>query len=330
MKLREIRLPDDLVTVMNAAAVIFQYPDHPEWSMQPDEQAQMTEGMRNIRRMWPVFRMLQPFSSQLRDILRGFVWEDKGAVVGIATAQKLDTTQTWLIGAVGLLPEYRGKSLASKMLRATLDLVQSRGGKRVRLGMFATNHPARALYDRMGFEEYDGSIGFTMEPQKVVAPPVLPDGYESLPLGRFEWRPRLALDQRISPQRLQKYEPLVEARYREPLAIRAIVPLILRAQGIRDETLAIRVRGTQEIVAWTGCDAIVRRSGPNSIRARIDPAHPQLAAYALQYALHRATALAPDKRITFAARTWMPDLLAAADVLGLERKTESLSLGLTL
>ena len=63
--------------------------------------------------------------------------------------------------------------------------------------------------------------------------------------------------------------------------------------------------------------------------ARIDPAHPQFAPYALQYALHRATMLAPGKRITLAARTWMTDLLAAADALGLERKTESLSLGLT-
>lgn len=63
--------------------------------------------------------------------------------------------------------------------------------------------------------------------------------------------------------------------------------------------------------------------------ARIDPAHPQLAPYALQHALHRAITLASGKRIIFAARTWMMDLLAAADALGLEHKTESLSLGLT-
>jgi len=80
-------------------------------------------------------------------MIRGYVWEDDGAVVGIATAQKIDSTQTWLIGAVGLLPEYRGQGLVSKMLRATLDLVQARGGKRVRLGMFSANCPARALYD---------------------------------------------------------------------------------------------------------------------------------------------------------------------------------------
>jgi len=180
----------------------------------------------------------------------------------------------------------------------------------------------------MGFEEYDGSVGFEYEPVDVVPEPPVPEGYAVSALRRFDWRPRLSLDRRISPSGLQVYEPLVEARYRQPWAIRAVAPLILRVQGIRDEMVAVRVKGSQEIVAWSSCDAV--GSGPTSIGARLDPAYAHLASFFLQYALHRATTLAPEHRITFSARSWMTALLLAADELGLQRKTESLSLGLKL
>jgi len=65
MELRHIELPNDLAAVTDAATSIFQYADRPEWSMQPDEQSQLTEGMQNFRRVWPLLRVLQPFSSQL-------------------------------------------------------------------------------------------------------------------------------------------------------------------------------------------------------------------------------------------------------------------------
>ena len=37
MSIRTLRLPDDLEPLSEMAAEMFQYPDHPEWSVQADE-----------------------------------------------------------------------------------------------------------------------------------------------------------------------------------------------------------------------------------------------------------------------------------------------------
>jgi hypothetical protein len=60
----------------------FQYPEHPEWSIQSDEQRQIVESLRRMRRIWPLVRVLQGISPSLRDILRGFVFEENGAIGG--------------------------------------------------------------------------------------------------------------------------------------------------------------------------------------------------------------------------------------------------------
>ncbi len=54
---------------------------------------------------------------------------------------------------MGLLPEYRGKGLGSKLLAAVLDHAKKFGLEKVELHVYTTNQPAVALYKKFGFEQ---------------------------------------------------------------------------------------------------------------------------------------------------------------------------------
>jgi L-phenylalanine/L-methionine N-acetyltransferase len=54
---------------------------------------------------------------------------------------------------MGLLPEFRGQGLGSKLLKAVLDHSKSFGLEKVELHVYTTNEPAISLYKKFGFEE---------------------------------------------------------------------------------------------------------------------------------------------------------------------------------
>lgn len=54
---------------------------------------------------------------------------------------------------MGLIPEYRGKGLGSKLLSTVLDHSKKFGLEKVELQVYTTNLPAIALYKKQGFEQ---------------------------------------------------------------------------------------------------------------------------------------------------------------------------------
>jgi len=52
-----------------------------------------------------------------------------------------------------LLPEWRGSGLAQVLLSAALEWAREAGGRKVVLGVFASNRRATAFYRKMGFRE---------------------------------------------------------------------------------------------------------------------------------------------------------------------------------
>lgn len=54
---------------------------------------------------------------------------------------------------MGLLPEFRGKGVGSKLLKAVLDHAKKFGLEKVELNVYTTNEPAIALYKKFGFEQ---------------------------------------------------------------------------------------------------------------------------------------------------------------------------------
>jgi RimJ/RimL family protein N-acetyltransferase len=53
---------------------------------------------------------------------------------------------------IALLPAYRGRGIGEALLRAGIDWAQSVGIQKLKLGVFASNKRALALYQKLGFE----------------------------------------------------------------------------------------------------------------------------------------------------------------------------------
>lgn len=330
MTLRLMRWPGDIMPVVEMIVESFQYPENEAWSVQTDEKEQLVDGMRNVARIWPLVRLIQAVSPPTRDLLRGYLWEDDGRIVGITIVQRRGSTDLWVVGTVGVLPGYRRRGLARKLLEAALELMRERGATKVTLGVIDGNLPAYTLYKDMGFERYSGIVDFDASFEEPVAAPMLPDGYQRTPLSPHDWQPRFELENRITPGAMLRYDPVLEGRFKRPLGMRLLYPILQRAQGFREQDFTIRTAGDGRLVARGGYTLPTRGKGVNNLRARLDPAHAELAPYLVGALLHEATTLSPGHRIEFAIHQWMESVVAAAEAHGLHRRVEYLLMGMEL
>ena len=59
---------------------------------------------------------------------------------------------------IDLLPEWQGRGYGRQLMRTFLEALRDGGVPSVHLVMATANKPARAFYDRMGFEEIDRCV----------------------------------------------------------------------------------------------------------------------------------------------------------------------------
>lgn len=330
MSMRPIKLPDDLLPLAELLVDSFQYPENEAWSVQSDEQEQLVEGMKNLSRMWPLIRLIQALSPPLRDLLRGYVWEEDGQMVGTTIVQRRGSTDIWIVGTVGVLPAYRRRGIARKCVEAGIDLIRKQGGTKAILTVIDGNVPAYALYEDLGFEDYMGEFDHEARLEEVPPAPSLPEGYVQSPLGTFDWQPRYELEERISPESLLKYEPVEVGRFRQPAMMRLLYPLIMVAQGTRDKDFVIRTAGQGQVVARGGYAIPTRGKGVNGLRARLDATHAELAPYLVGTLLHEVMTLSPGHRVEMSVPQWMEDVVAAAEAAGLEQRLARRRMGLVM
>lgn len=329
MPLRLLKLPDDLLPLGEMAAETFQYPDHPEWSVQADEVESMATSMKNYRRMWPLIRLVQWLSPPLRDVLRGHVWEEDGQVVGFTNVNRRGTTDVWYVSGVGVRPGYRRRGIARQLLTASLDLVREYGAHVVLLDVISDNYPAYKLYESLGFETYTGVPTFELPSQSAPSAPSLPAGYTQEAVDLFEWQSRYELDQRITPDHVLPYEPVEESRYRRPPMARLLMPLFSKADGLKTECFVVRTQ-TGNVVAFGRSEARVRKVGRNEIRARLDPAHADLAPYFIQFLLRRVLTLSPARIVETWLPQWQSAVIDAAKQAGFEQRLLMHRMGMQL
>jgi ribosomal protein S18 acetylase RimI-like enzyme len=330
MPLRELMLPEDFIPVGNLLTETFQYPENESWSVQADEQEQIQESVKNYGRIWPLVRLIQLFSPPARDLMRGYVWEEDGQLVGITTVQRRGSTDVWIVGTVGVLPAYRRRGIARRLVVAALDLIRDHGGKRTFLGVIDGNLPAYQLYESLGFEHYSGSVDFQLIPEAAPSEPALPPGYTIIPLKRDDWRPRYELEKRISPESLLKYEPVEVGRFRMPFLMRLIWPLIMYAQGMHVRNFAILTDPEGKILARFGYTIPTRRKGLNNLEIRLDQDHPELALFIITYLMNKVVSLSPNRRTEISVPKWMPAVASAVEAAGFERRLENCYMGLVL
>jgi GNAT superfamily N-acetyltransferase len=328
MSLRPFNLPADISLMVDLIPPSFQYPENPEWSLQADEAEGMVDSMRGIRRVWPVIRLVQLVSPPMRDILRGYVWEEDGKPVGLTNVMRMGATNCWMIGNVSVLPDYRRRGIARKLVEASMEYARSRRAKSIVLDVVAGNVPAYTLYEALGFEHYSGQANLSFEGNAPADSLPLPAGYAMTPSPTYNWRPRYELAQRITPDVEKKYMPVEEGRFRQPAFLRPLIPIIVKAQGVLP--LRFDVRRDGQIVAIASGGARTRPGGVNRMGITLDPAHAALAPVLVNYMLREVQRLSPGRRIETDTRLLSGDLIAALEAAGFKKLSEYHSLGIII
>ncbi len=331
MSLRPMRLPEDFVPLIDMVAETFQYPENPEWGIQSDEHQDMTREARVLKRLWPIFRVLQVLSPALRDIFGGFVWEEEGKMVGVVLYERHGTTKSWHVSTIGVRPEYRRRGIARQLVTRLLEELRARGAEQATLGVIDRNVPAYSLYTSLGFEHYSGTVKLEVSPNGASKVRGLPPGYVREPVKRSEdWRVQYELDKRISPPQLTRYKPVVPSGYRAPALLRTFLPVRRLLQRREEKTILIRRESGGSPVAWGLYNVPKRPGSVNWMQIRLDPEHPQLADYLVAYHLERVATRAPNRRATLLIPDWMPGVIQAAERHGFTRRVEYHYLGLML
>ena len=329
MSIRTLKLPHDLLRITEIATETWNYPDHPEWNVQPDEEESLADSMKNYKRIWPLIRAIQFFSPGLRDFLHGHVWEEDGRIAGFTQIGRRGSTDTWYMSAVGVHPDFRRRGIAQRLVESAIDFVQQRNGKRLLLDVIEGNVPAMNLYNKLGFENYTSSLQLEIQPQIPPSDPSLPDGYQLEATDDYTWQPRFELMKRITPENLTRFEPVEEERYRKPFLTRLLFPIFKRAEGLEVGRLFISSLDGQK-VAYAIYDTRTRDTGRNTIMANLDPNFPELAPYLVNYMLHKVLAVNPERVIECNVPIWQEALADAANEAGFELRAKLLTLGLLL
>jgi ribosomal protein S18 acetylase RimI-like enzyme len=79
----------------------------------------------------------------------GWVEEDE------SLAESADSNRFGLISDVSVLPSFRGRRIAAKLLEAMQERLAREGASRIRICALAANVSARASYERAGFSPYE-------------------------------------------------------------------------------------------------------------------------------------------------------------------------------
>ncbi len=330
MSIRALDLPRDLAPLADLAIRTFQYPEHPEWGMQRDEQEEMLRTLRSFRRLWPLFRGLRILSPSLRDTYRGFVWEEEGEPIGVAVVQRRGTTAHWIIDTVGVAPEHRRKGIARALLTHSLEDLRRRAARRVTLGVIDRNLPAYSLYTGLGFETYGGSTKFECRPQDAPCVPPRPAGYAVEPIRLSDWRVRYEIDRRIVPQEQRAYDPVEVNHYRPPRLLASFLPLLRLVRRREERGISVRRLSDGQPVGFGRYSVPKCEGGVSSIRVLLDPACLELADYLVAYHLDRAIARGGGRRVDLFVPDWMTAIAESAERFGFTRRVHYHSLGLTL
>ncbi len=101
------------------------------------------------------------------------------------------------------------------------------------------------------------------------------------------------------------------------------------AQGQKRTDFVIRTN-EGKVVAWAWYAIRTRASGVNSIDVTLDPTHSNLAAYLIQYLLHKTVTLSPGHRVEIIVPAWLDAVTKAVEEAGFELRMGGLRMGLIL
>jgi ribosomal protein S18 acetylase RimI-like enzyme len=319
MSIRPFQLPQDIDLMNSLVREGFQYPENPSWNVQEDEIQGMVDRLNGAKKLWPILRVLRAFIPLFRDILCGFIDEEDGQPAGLINYMRQRNTPEWYIGNITVLPAYRRRGIARRLVQATLEELRNRKARVAFLDVVVGNDPAFNLYKEMGFEEFTRSSEYQLHRESFILPEQTPPGCQVRPLSPFDWKTRFHFAQRVTPDHITRYEPVTEARYRIPLLLPLIGGLLESAGGSRNERFAVEESGGN-VVAIGQYSYRMRESGTNFTNVSIDPAHPELAGFILRHVFSEIQKASPGRRIELTFEDWESILIHCAEEIGCEKR----------
>jgi ribosomal protein S18 acetylase RimI-like enzyme len=327
MTIRPFQLPQDIDLMNSLVMEGFQYPENPEWNVQEDEIQGMVDRLDGAKRLWPVLSILRIFLPFLRDILCGFIDEEDGQPAGLINYMRQRNAPEWYIGNVTVLPAYRRRGIARRLVQATLEELQKRKARIAFLDVVVGNDPAFNLYKEMGFEEFSRSSEYQLRRESLILPEQLPQGYQIKTLSPFDWKTRFQFAQRVTPDHITHYEPVTEARFQIPWILPLLGGLLTSAGGSHNERFAMYEAGGKA-VAIGQYSYRTRAGGTNLTDISIDPECPELAGFVLRHVFSEIQRASPGRRIEISFEDWESALIQCAEEMGCEKRYGAHRMGL--
>lgn len=327
MTIRPFRLPQDIDLMNSLVLEGFQYPENPAWSVREDEVQGMVDRIDGAKRLWPLLRIMRTFVPVFRDILCGFIDEEDGQPAGLINYMRQRNVPEWYIANVTVLPAYRRRGIARRLVEATLDELRNRGARVAFLDVVVGNDPAFNLYKEMGFDEFTQSCEYDLDKDISLAPMPLPAGYRLNRLSPYDWKTRFHFAQRVTPAHITRFEPVTEARFRVPMLVPLIGRLFESAGGSHGERFA--VYGPEDEVVGIGQYSYrTREGGTNFAGVSIDPGHADLAEPLLLQVFSRVQQASPGRRIELSFEDWESALIHCAEQIGCQKRFGAHRMGL--
>ncbi len=187
--LRAVHLRHDLTAIADLIEVCFAA------SLDATGRSAIHE-MRALSRMGPLLWLLARLGQGIPG-LYGFVWVERGRLVGNVTVTPAGYGNGWMIANVAVLPDYRRRGIARQLMHAALAFVEERGAFAV-LQVDADNDSARALYTGLGFQVQRTFTRWRRPAYQ--RPPLLPETMPDVrPLVRSEADQLYALAELVRP-----------------------------------------------------------------------------------------------------------------------------------
>ena len=326
MPLRKINLPSDIDQLIKNTLTSFTYPDHPEWDLKEDEKEEVLDQIKAIKRYWPLMVVLRLFFSGVRDILLGYVWEEEGQLAGNIAFQRR-AGGAYYINSISVLPEFRRRGIARKLLTAVIEEAKNDGAKNVRLDVISANLPARSLYESLGFTSFRNFTILNINPDCEIPPASsLPPGIEEITLGNDEWRPVYDLNERILTEQVRLYDPPSPAVYQQS----GFQSFLNSVMGSPSRKMVLKEVSSSQTLGYCKYTYRTRKGGLNHMLFQLDPGSPGLAACLIQSQFRRLAEISPGRRTEINIPDNQPDLLRAAVEIGFRKRQEFSRMGLLL
>ena len=235
-----------------------------------------------------------------------------------------------MVGNVAVLPDYRRRGIAQRLVESGIDFIKEMGGDLVVLEVIAGNLPVYKLYEKLGFEHYTSITELNLKSKGVPIRPNLPKSiiYERIPLR--EWKIQMELARRVVPEHVQAFDLITKKRYHRPLALRLFFNAMNKTRGVVRQDFVVREIASREIVAVGSTSAQTKPGDRHSINMNLGPEHADLVPFMVQFMLHEVKKVSQDHAIQTGLWKWRYFALDAHLEVGFEVGKEGHRTGLKL